>query len=198
MKKLKRRVEMVFKKLIFFLIILFSLSYPKERRILMIIAFENFRDEELLVPKKIFEENGFKVDIASSKKGIATGMLGTKIKVEIKMDEVKEENYDGIIFVGGIGSQSLFNDKDAISLAQKFYKNKKVVGAICLAPGILANAGILKGKKATCFYTASSILKKNGAIYTGKDVEVDGNIVTGNGPESAEKFGEAILKLIQK
>lgn len=172
--------------------------YGKEKRILMVIAFENFRDEELKVPKEILEKNGIVVDVASVKKGIARGMLGTKIDVNITLQEIKENDYDGIIFVGGIGSQSLFTNTSAIKLAQNFYKNKKIVGAICLAPGILANAGILNGKKATCFYSASDILKKNGAIYTGNPVEIDGNIITGNGPEAAEKFGKEILSLIKK
>ncbi|MGC8977048.1 MAG: DJ-1/PfpI/YhbO family deglycase/protease [Candidatus Ratteibacteria bacterium] len=191
---------MGFKKILFFLpLLIFTLNlYSKDKKVLMVIAFENFRDEELQTPKEIFEKNGIKVDIASNKKGTAKGMLGLKVNVELKIDEVEEKEYDGIIFVGGIGSQSLFNNTYAINLAKNFYKNKKVVGAICLAPGILANSGILKGKKATCYPSASDILKKNGAIYTGKEVEVDGNIVTGSGPEAAEKFATEILKLLKK
>lgn len=191
---------MKFKKFFFFLSLLIFISslYAKEQKVLMIIAFENFRDEELFTPKNILEKNGIKVDIASTKKGVAKGMLGAKVNVELTIDNVKENEYDGIIFVGGIGSEILFNNTYALNLAYKFYKNKKVVGAICLAPGILANSGILKGKKATCWSSASDILKKNGAIYTGNLVEVDGNILTGNGPEAAEKFGMEILKLLKK
>jgi protease I len=191
---------MKFKIFLFFisLFLLISNIYGKEKKILMVIAFENFRDEELKIPKEILEKSGIIVDIASTKKGIAKGMLGAKVNVNIILDEIKENDYDGIIFVGGTGSQNLFTNKSAIKLVQEFYKNKKVIGAICLAPGILANAGILNGKKATCFYSASDILKKNGAIYTGNSVEIDGNIVTGNGPEVAEEFGKEILRLIKK
>ncbi|MCM8803844.1 MAG: DJ-1/PfpI family protein [Candidatus Omnitrophica bacterium] len=188
------------KKFFFFLtlLIFIPILYGKDKKVLMVIAFENFRDEELFTPKNILEKNGIKVDIASVKKGVAKGMLGAKVNVELTIDFTKEDEYDGIIFVGGVGSETLFNNKYALNLANQFYKNKKVVGAICLAPVILANSGILKGKKATCYFSASDILKKNGAIYTGNLVEVDENIVTGNGPFAAEKFGIEILKLLKK
>ncbi|MFN4226851.1 MAG: DJ-1/PfpI family protein [Candidatus Ratteibacteria bacterium] len=191
---------MKLKSLIVFLILLLLNLYAlgKEKKILMVIAFENFRDEELKIPKEILEKEGFTIDIASTKKGIAKGMLGMQINVNMSIEEIKETDYDGIIFVGGSGTQVLFNNKTAIRLAQNFYKNKKVIGAICLAPGILANAGILNNKKATCYYSIANILKEKGAIYTEKMVEVDGNIVTGNGPEAAEKFGKEILKLLKK
>jgi len=172
--------------------------YGQEKRVLMVIAFENFRDEELFTPKSILERNGITVDIASLKKGIARGMLGGKVNIDLTIDKIDEKKYDGIIFVGGTGCESLFTNPYAIKLSQDFYKNKKMVGAICLAPGILAKSGILKGKKATCYPSASDILKENGAIYTGSQVEVDGNIVTGSGPEAAEKFGNTILKLLKK
>jgi protease I len=190
---------MAYKKILFLFILIFlSILYPKEKKVLMVIAYQNFRDEELFTPKSIFEKNGIKVDIASVKKGIARGMLGGTVNVNLTLNEVKESDYDGIVFVGGSGSADLFDNNEAKKLASEFYKNKKVVGAICLAPGILANAGILKGKKATCFPSASDILIKNGAIYTKNPVEIDGNIITGKGPEVAEKFGMEILKLLLK
>ncbi|MCM8771737.1 MAG: DJ-1/PfpI/YhbO family deglycase/protease [Candidatus Omnitrophica bacterium] len=186
------------KKFLLFLLLIVMTILGQEKRILMVIAFENFRDEELFVPKNIFEKNGISVDIASIKKGTAIGMLGAKVEVKLILKDIDVKNYDGIIFVGGTGSESLFTNSDAIKLAQEFYKNKKIVSAICLAPGILAKAGILKGKKATCYPSASKILRENGAVYTGKDVEIDGNIITGSGPQVAEKFGNTILQILKK
>ncbi|MCS7180019.1 MAG: DJ-1/PfpI family protein, partial [bacterium] len=148
--------------------------------------------------KNIFEKNGIGVDIASIKKGTAKGMLGLKTNVNLTIDEVKETDYDCIVLVGGIGVEGLFKNQEVIKLVQNFYKSKKIIGAICLAPGILANAGVLNSKKATGFHTVSTLLKEKGAIFTGKEVEVDGNIVTANGPGAAERFGNEILKLLKK
>lgn len=70
------------------------------------------------------------------------------------------------------------------------------MSAICLAPVTLANAGLLEGKRATVYPSAKSFLKWKGATYTGNPVEVDGNIVTANGPEVAEEFAQAVAGMV--
>lgn len=72
----------------------------------------------------------------------------------------------------------------------------KVLGAICIAPVILANAKVLEGKNATVFPDGADVLKQNGANYIDVNVIVDGKIITGNGPEAAEDFGRALVKLL--
>ncbi|MBC7348303.1 MAG: DJ-1/PfpI family protein, partial [Clostridia bacterium] len=72
----------------------------------------------------------------------------------------------------------------------------KVLGAICLAPVTLANAGVLAGRKATVFSPEAKRLEAAGAKYTGAGVEIDGRIVTASGPENAKDFGEAIAALL--
>lgn len=164
------------------------------KRVVMIIASKNFRDEELLEPKKVLEENGVKVTIASSSLSEARGMLGAKVKPDILIDDVKPEEYDAVIFVGGSGSSEYWDSPIAHRIAISANNQGKIIGSICIAPVTLANAGILKGKRATCWSSEGSKLKAKGAIYTGKDLEVDGNIITASGPSTAREFGEAILK----
>jgi protease I len=178
-----------------------SLTLPAEsktqvlsgKKILMVIAPKNFRDEELSIPKEMFEAQGIKVTVASSSTNIATGMLGAKVKTDISLMDVDVNNYDAIVFVGGSGSTVYKNDPTALYIAKKAVKEGKVFGAICLAPVIPAKAGILEGKKATVSPTGVHILKKEGAIYTGKSVEIHGKIITGNGPAASKEFGQAIL-----
>ena len=173
-------------------------------KVVMVIAPENFRDEELLIPKQYLEENGVEVDVASTKKGSAVGMLGAKIEVKKTLSDINVDEYDGIIFVGGSGTPIVRNDERAITLAQSFYQQGKVVAAICWAPTILAKAGILKGKQATVWrgpdmeYGKSTdvVLEDFGAKYTGEGVTVDGNIVTANGPANARLFAEQIKRLL--
>ena len=181
--------------LIFFLFTSFF-ALPATKKVLMVIAFDKFRDEEYAEPRKVIEENGYKVVVASWKKGIATGMLGKKVKVDITLKDIKVDDYDGVIFPGGVGASRYFENKIVWKIIQEFYNKKKVVGALCLSPVILANAGILKGKKATCWFSVARMIKKKGAIYTGEKVEIDGLIITGNGPSAAKEFGEKYLKLL--
>ncbi|MEM2638356.1 MAG: DJ-1/PfpI family protein, partial [Candidatus Hadarchaeales archaeon] len=95
-------------------------------------------------------------------------------------------------------SSIYFSNKHALSIAKEAFSAGKVVGAICIAPVILANAGILKGRRATVWDgDFVKMLEAGGAKYTGKNVEVDGKIVTANGPHAAREFGKKIAELLR-
>jgi protease I len=169
-------------------------------RILMVIAPRNFRDEELLVPKQLFESKRWSVSIASKNLSIgemATGMLGAKIKPDINLTEAKASDYSAIIFVGGSGASTYFNDPVAHALAYQAYDTGKVVGAICIAPSILANARVLEGKRATSFPSERENIAAKSAGWTGADIEVSNRVITAKDPASARKFAEAIAKLLE-
>lgn len=176
----------------------FTYSQRKSGEIAIIVAGKNFRDEELTVPRLIFESAGYKVVILSSSLDKAKGMLGTVVEVDKSIDEFDPDEYDAVIFVGGSGASLYWNDSRAHQIAKDTLANQKVLGAICIAPVTLANAGVLNGRKATVWSSEKLKLQKKGAVYTGETVEIDGNIVTADGPQSAEKFAEAILGLLKQ
>lgn len=167
-------------------------------KVLIIIAPNNFRDEELLEPKRLFEAGGFKVTIASKGVSTATGMLGAKVKVDLDISSIKPSDYDAVVFVGGAGAKIYFNDPVALSIAKEAVKSHKVVGAICIAPSILANAGLIKGKKATSFPSEKSNLELKEAVYSSSDVVTDSKIVTACGPAASGEFGKAIIKILKQ
>ena len=165
---------------------------------LLIIAPKDFRDEELFHTREVLEKAGIKTEIASLRKGEATGMLGGRVSVDLTIDRVKVEDYDAVIFVGGSGSSVYFKNERALAIAREACSLGKVVGAICIAPVILANAGVLRGKKATVWDGEFvKMLEAGGAKHTGKNVEVDGKIVTANGPHAAKDFGKRIAELLR-
>ena len=163
------------------------------KKAVMIIAHAGFRDEEYAEPKAVLEKAGISVATASSKLGLAKGKLGMPANVDLSLDQVNVKDYAAVIFVGGLGCYDYFNNPTAHKIAQEAVEQNKILAAICSAGGILAHAGVLKGKKATVFPSEAELLKSKGAIYTGAAVEVDGNIITADGPQSAKKFGEAIV-----
>lgn len=167
------------------------------KNVLMVIAPENFKDEEYFIPRGILESNKVGVKTVSSKLE-ASSVNGKKIRVDILLNEASLEDYDGVIFVGGPGASVYFNDARAQELAKEGFNNNKVIGAICIAPSILANAGILSGKKATSFPSEKSNLERKGVRYSNEDVIRDGKIVTANGPNAARKFGETIIKTLEE
>ncbi len=166
------------------------------KKILMVIAQNGFRDEEYEKPKAIFKEAGYDIKTASQKEGEAEGKLGAKAKVDLAIYDVDVNQFDAVIFVGGPGVTEYLEDQKVLGLARNAYEAEKVVAAICIAPSILANAGILQGKNATAFPSEEENLNNNGAKYTGENVTVDGQIVTADGPDSAVEFGEEVVRIL--
>jgi len=177
-------------------------SEPQGDKILMIIAPKNFRDEELFDPKRILEEAGYTVVVASKGVNSAISMFNKNTPVDIDMSKksISVDDYEAVIFVGGTGATQYFDYPTALKIAQDANASRKVrvLGAICIAPSILANAGVLNGKSATCWASEEQNLIKHGAKYTAEHVTIDGKIVTSNGPRAAEEFGKAIVKILGK
>jgi protease I len=167
-------------------------------KVLLVIAPQVFRDEELFETREELEKAGFETVIASTAKGICKGKLGGEAEATVAIDEVRAADYQAIVFVGGMGSQVYFDHAKAHDLAWEMYADGKIVSAICAAPVILAKAGLLKDKKATVYPDHEYTIKQYGALYSGEAVVVDGNIITGNGPESSNAFGQAVAKHLRE
>ena len=165
--------------------------------VLMVIAPERFRDEELFVTQEELEKDGHHIVIASSVKGTCPGSRGGFATATTTLKEVSTSEYDCVVFVGGGGSRVLFLNEDALRIAKEMNQKKAVVAAICLAPVILANAEILSGKNATVAGTQAKEIESKGAKYTGPGVTVDDNIVTVNAPKSSKLFGQKINELLK-
>lgn len=169
------------------------------KSVLMIIASQNFRDEEFARPKSILENAGADVTVASSSIEEATGMLGkVSVTPDVTIDRVAPADYDAVVFVGGSGASEYWDNPTAHEIATRAHEEGKIVAAICIAPVTLARAGLLDGKKATVFNSEVENLKREGAVYTGAAVERDGNIITADGPQSAEEFGLALKKALAR
>jgi len=164
--------------------------------VLMIIAPERFRDEELFVTKAELEKAGHTITIASIKKGVCLGSRGGFAEATIALSDVQPKIFNAVVVVGGGGAKLYFENQQVAEIVKEMNQSQKIVAAICLAPVILANAGILNGRKATVAGTEAKTIENKGAIYTGPGVEVDGNIVTANGPKSSFVFGQKINELL--
>jgi len=169
-------------------------------KLLLAIAPERFRDEELEIPKRAFEEAGIGVDVASTAAGMCTGMLGARTKAAMTFDEVDPDDYAGIVVVGGAGSQDhLWGSKRLQALVRTFFEEGRIVAAICLAPVVLARAGILAGRQATVYPSPAAVaeMKKAKAILHEIPVVADMQIVTANGPAAAAQFADTIITKLE-
>lgn len=170
-------------------------------RILMIVAPEDFTEQEYFETRRIFDQAKAKVTVASIEKGIALGHDGARIKVDAAIRELAPEQFEGIVIVGGMGAvNSLSKSESLRNLLRAACDQHKVVAAICIAPLILAKAGLLRNKQATCYSAGPIIaeLTRNGAIYKNEDVLQAERIITANGPEASAAFGKRILEELAK
>ena len=173
----------------------------ESKKIVMVIAPQDFRDEEYFIPRSIFRAEGAEIKTASSKKGKAVGTYGGEVNVDLSLDEINILDFDGIVFVGGSGASKYMNDEKCHEVAREFLNEEKIIGAICIAPTILARAGILKEKKATVWQStldksAVKVLKEEGAEFKDEKVVTDGNIITASGPKAARSFGETVVRAL--
>lgn len=172
------------------------------KKVVMIVAFSNFRDEEYFVPKEVLESAGIEVRTASNKMGIARGADGGEVVIDLLVSEIKITDFDAVIFIGGPGCLQNLDNEDSYKIAKEAISQDKILAAICISPVILAKAGVLNGKKATVWSSvldksAVNILKEKGAIYQDENVVLDGKIITANGPAAARVFGQKIIDFLK-
>jgi len=165
-----------------------------KKKIAIIIANQEFRDEEYFETKDLLERGNLDITIFSNEKGLAIGSLGNEVLVKNKLDDLNVNEFDGLLFVGGAGAiKCLDNETSYLKIKQGFDSNK-LIAAICIAPLILFHAGILE--KATIWSSEmdKSATKRLGDIYINKKVVRDKNIITADGPGSIKEFSNCIIQ----
>lgn len=172
-----------------------------KRKILLVLASNTFRDCEYLVPKAFFEQAGFEVSTASTKK-VSTGRFGYQVTNTYLIEEVKQQEFEGIYFVGGGGSAEYADNETAKALFKSFLTNNKPIAAICAAPRNFLKWGLLENKHATGFDADgvfSELAKQYGATaMLEQKVVTDGLILTANGPEASEESALKYMELLNQ
>jgi protease I len=170
-------------------------------RVLMVIAPERFRDEELAEPKRILQQHGATVVVASTKQGPARGMLGMTVVPERTIDQSNSSDYYAIVVVGGTGAQEfLWNNASLHKLLKQFNGENKIVSSICLGGAVLARAGVIEGRQATVFATPESMqaMRDGKAIYNTEHVVQDSNAITADGPDVSVNFAEILAAALER
>lgn len=163
------------------------------RLALLVIAQKGFQDHELAHIRSALENAGFEVRLASGAAGKCVGKFGVSELADVAVTEINVTDYDRLVFIGGPGAAMWKDNTEMKHLARTFASTNRPLGAICIAPMLLAAAGVLNGKRATVWDdgkgTQIAYLKAHGAKFTGEQVTCADNIVTGNGPKAAQEFG---------
>ena len=154
---------------------------------------DGFEETEALAPLDMMRRAKIEVKTVGVTGEFVTGSHGVTVKADLKPEKISFKNIDGVVLPGGMpGTVNLGQSETVTKAAVYCAENGKITAAICAAPSVLGNLGILKGKKATCFPGFEKELE--GATYTAAPVEIDDNVITGKGAGCAILFGKAIVE----
>jgi 4-methyl-5(b-hydroxyethyl)-thiazole monophosphate biosynthesis len=158
-----------------------------------VILADGFEEVEAVAIVDVLRRAEIQVVIAGLHEGPLTSARKVKIIPDTTIDAVRADDFDMIVLPGGQpGSDNLNQDERVRRLIQEFSRQGKLTGAICAAPYVLANAGILDGKHATAYPDYKDMLGT--AVYQEKNVVQDGSVLTSRGPGTAFCFGLAIVE----
>jgi protease I len=170
---------------------------------ILILATNGFEQSELEVPRDRLKAAGATVHVVSPEKGEIKGWdkkdWGHPVKVDRTLDEVSADEYDAIVLPGGQINPDLLrvNDK-ALALIKAFYQQKKIVAAVCHAPWLLIETGIIKGRKATSYKSIKTDCINAGAKWEDSQVVTDNGIITSRNPGDLEAFSNKIIEEVSE
>jgi len=164
---------------------------------IFIFFAEGFEEVEALSVVDTLRRAGITIQMVSiTGKKTVTGAHGITITMDALFHEINFNDADGLVLPGGMpGTENLQQFLPLEMLLRDFYAKKKMIAAICAAPKILGNLGLLEGRKATCYPGVEETLK--GATISNQTVVVDDFIITGRGVGVALDFALAIVKYIK-
>ncbi|UCH80535.1 MAG: DJ-1/PfpI family protein [Nitrospiraceae bacterium] len=159
----------------------------------VIILAEGFEELEATAVIDVLRRAGIDIVSAGLREGPVSSVRNIKIIPDTVIDKIHSDDFDMLVLPGGLpGSNNLDADKRVGDLIRDFNTKGKVTGAICAAPYVLANAGVLEGKHATSYPSFKDRL--GNVEYEEKTVVIDGNVMTSRGPGTAICFGLAIVE----
>jgi protease I len=165
-----------------------------------ILATNGFEQVELTEPQKALKEAGATVVIVSQKSGKIQGMnhdeKGDMVAVDKTLDEVKPEQFDGLVLPGGVANPDYLRvDKQAVAFVKAFATGGKPIAAICHGPWTLIEADAVRGKKMTSWPSLQTDLKNAGANWVDEKVVRDGQLVTSRKPDDLPAFNQAVVEM---
>ena len=159
----------------------------------VIIMTDGFEEIEAVSCIDILRRGGVDVFVLGLESADVRGSRDIIVKTDLLFDDFSGE-FDAVVLPGGPGTGKLAESDKLIDFIKKANENRKICAAICAAPTVLAKAGILNGKKATCYPAPELEERLTGAVHLNDSVVVDENIITSRAVGTAIPFA---LKLVE-
>ncbi len=163
----------------------------------LVPMIDGFEETEAVATIDLMRRAGFKVTTAGIGKRQATGSHDITMQTDAEFGQIRDRDYDAIVLPGGPGFKQLDGVAGLHERLRKQAKAEKLVAAICAAPSILANAGLLRSRTAACFPSVEEVVAKGGAKLVRERAVRDGNVITSRGAGTAVDFGLAIVEYFE-
>jgi protease I len=168
----------------------------------LIVATDGFEESELFGPRRILQQRGAEVVLASLTREPIQATIhddpGKTIRPDLTIGDANADDFDALILPGGVRNPDQLRIRgDVIALIRTFAEQGKPVGAICHGPWLLIEADLVRDRTATSWPSIRTDLRNAGAFVVDEAVVTDGNIVTSRKPEDVEAFTNAMIDLIE-
>jgi len=156
-----------------------------------------YQELEVWYPYFRFQEAGAHCLLVGQEAGkVYTSKHGYPAKCDETYDQANARHYDGVVVPGGYAPDLIRRCPKALNFVRELNQQGKLVASICHGPWVLVSAGVLKGRKATCFCAIKDDVINAGALYEDTEVVVDGNLVTSRKPEDLPAFCRASIRVL--
>jgi protease I len=164
-----------------------------------ILATDMFEQVELVQPRKALEDAGAETELVSLEEGEIQGFnhydKADTFPVDKVVADVSADDYDALLLPGGVGNpDSLRMDDDAVGFVRDFYEQGKPIAAICHAPWMLVEAGIVRDHKLTSFWSLQTDIRNAGGNWVDEELVVDEGIVTSRSPDDLPAFCPKVVE----
>jgi protease I len=164
-----------------------------------ILAADMVERVELEEPRKALEEAGAETTLISLKPGEIQAFdhfdPASTIKVDRTAEEVDASEYDALMIPGGVGNpDQLRGDENVVSFVRDFFEAGKPVAAICHAPWVLVEAGVVRGRRLTSWPTLQTDIRNAGGDWVDEQVVVDNGLVTSRKPDDIPAFNDKMIE----
>lgn len=170
---------------------------------ILILATDGFEQSELEIPRDKLREAGAEVHIATPSGDDIMGWdekdWGREAKADLALDAVKVSDYNALVLPGGqINPDLLRVNEKAIGIIREFVSTGRIVAAVCHAPWLLIEAGVVEGREMTSFKSIATDLKNAGANWVDREVAVSNGIVTSRNPGDLDAFVSKIIEEVEE
>ena len=175
-----------------------SEAYLTGKRVAVLIT-EGFQDEETLHPMEFLRDRGAEVVvIGPSVRTVKAYNSDQEVRIEKAVSDVTVAEFDALVIPGGRSPGLLRDNAEIVNFVRVFYETGRTIGAICHGPQVLIAAGVVDGKRTTCFEGISDELIEAGADYEDSPLVRDGNIITSRIPDDLPVFSAAIANAMSE